>query len=51
MSSPQSPDRFNEDAATYTVKGGDDTPDLDRGRGGDPQRAEDACRKIPVSTG
>ena len=30
MSSPQSPDRFNEDAATYTVKGSD-VPDLDAG--------------------
>jgi excinuclease ABC subunit C len=30
MSSPQSPDRFNEDAATYTVKGVD-APDLDTG--------------------
>ena len=30
MSAPQSPDRFNEDAATYTVKGGD-APDLDAG--------------------
>ena len=30
MSSPQSPDRFNESAATYTVKGGD-APDLDTG--------------------
>ena len=30
MSSPQSPDRFNEDAATYAVKGGE-TPDLDAG--------------------
>ena len=30
MSSPQSPDRFNEDKATYTVKGGD-VPDLDGG--------------------
>jgi excinuclease ABC subunit C len=30
MSSPQSPDRFNEDAATFTVKGGD-APDLDAG--------------------
>ena len=30
MSSPQSPDRFNEDAATYTVKGAD-APDLDTG--------------------
>jgi excinuclease ABC subunit C len=30
MSSPQSPDRFNEDKATYIVKGGD-APDLDAG--------------------
>jgi excinuclease ABC subunit C len=30
MSSPQSPDRFNEDKATYAVKGGD-VPDLDGG--------------------
>ena len=30
MSRPQSPDRFNEDAATYTVKGSD-APDLDAG--------------------
>ena len=30
MSRPQSPDRFNEDAATYTVKGSD-APDLDTG--------------------
>ena len=30
MSSPQSPDRFNEDAATYTVKGAE-APDLDVG--------------------
>jgi excinuclease ABC subunit C len=30
MSSPQSPDRFNEDKATYTVKGGD-VPDLETG--------------------
>jgi excinuclease ABC subunit C len=30
MSSPQSPDRFNEDKATYIVKGGD-APDLDTG--------------------
>jgi excinuclease ABC subunit C len=30
MSGPQSPDRFNEDKATYTVKGGD-VPDLDMG--------------------
>ncbi|MDB5702698.1 MAG: uvrC [Sphingomonadales bacterium] len=30
MSSPQSPDRFNEDAATFTVKGGD-VPDLNEG--------------------
>jgi excinuclease ABC subunit C len=30
MSVPQSPDRFNEDAATYTVKGSD-APDLDAG--------------------
>ena len=30
MSSPQSPDRFNEDRATYAVKGGD-TPDIDAG--------------------
>jgi excinuclease ABC subunit C len=30
MSAPQSPDRFNEDAATYTVKGSD-VPDLDTG--------------------
>ena len=30
MSSPQSPDRFNEDKATYTVKGGE-APDLDTG--------------------
>jgi excinuclease ABC subunit C len=30
MSAPQSPDRFNEDAATYTVKGSD-APDLDAG--------------------
>ncbi len=30
MSSPKLPDRFNEDAATYAVKGGD-TPDLDAG--------------------
>ena len=30
MSSPQSPDRFNEDKATYSVKGGD-TPDLEAG--------------------
>ena len=30
MSSPQSPDRFNEDAATYTVKGAE-APDLDAG--------------------
>jgi excinuclease ABC subunit C len=30
MSSPQSPDRFNEDKATYTVKGSDQ-PDMDTG--------------------
>ncbi len=30
MSAPQSPDRFHEDAATYTVKGSD-VPDLDAG--------------------
>ena len=30
MSRPQSPDRFNEDAATYAVKGSD-APDLDTG--------------------
>jgi excinuclease ABC subunit C len=30
MSSPQSPDRFNEDKATYTVKGGDQ-PDMEAG--------------------
>ncbi len=30
MSSPQSPDRFNEDKATYAVKGGD-VPDLETG--------------------
>jgi excinuclease ABC subunit C len=30
MSSPQSPDRFNEDKATYTVKGSDQ-PDMDAG--------------------
>jgi excinuclease ABC subunit C len=30
MSAPQSPDRFNEDAATYTVKGSD-APDLEMG--------------------
>ncbi|MFM9976853.1 MAG: excinuclease ABC subunit UvrC [Sphingomonadaceae bacterium] len=30
MSAPQSPDRFHEDAATYTVKGSD-APDLDAG--------------------
>ena len=30
MSSPQSPDRFNEDKATFAVKGGD-VPDLDVG--------------------
>lgn len=30
MSRPQSPDRFNEDKATYTIKGSD-TPDLDMG--------------------
>ncbi len=30
MSSPQSPDRFNEDKATYTVKGGDH-PDMEAG--------------------
>jgi excinuclease ABC subunit C len=30
MSAPQSPDRFNEDAATYTVKGSD-APDLELG--------------------
>ena len=30
MSSPQSPDRFNEDKATYAVQGGD-LPDLDVG--------------------
>ena len=30
MSSPQSPDRFHEDKATYIVKGGD-APDLDAG--------------------
>ena len=30
MSARQSPDRFNEDAATYTIKGSD-TPDLDAG--------------------
>ena len=30
MSAPQSPDRFNEDAATYAVKGAD-APDLDAG--------------------
>ena len=30
MSSPQSPDRFNEDKATFTVKGGE-VPDLDVG--------------------
>ena len=30
MSSPQSPDRFNEDKATYTVKGGE-LPDLETG--------------------
>jgi excinuclease ABC subunit C len=30
MSSPQSPDRFNEDAATFAVKGGD-VPDLNEG--------------------
>jgi excinuclease ABC subunit C len=30
MSRPQSPDRFNEDKATYTVRGGD-VPDLDGG--------------------
>jgi excinuclease ABC subunit C len=30
MSSPQSPDRFNEDKATYTVKGGDQ-PDVGAG--------------------
>ena len=30
MSSPQSPDRFHEDAATYAVKGSD-TPDFDTG--------------------
>jgi excinuclease ABC subunit C len=30
MSSPQSPDRFNEEKATYTVKGGE-VPDLDTG--------------------
>jgi excinuclease ABC subunit C len=30
MSSPQSPDRFNEDKATYTVKGGDQ-PDVEAG--------------------
>ena len=30
MSQPQSPDRFNEDAATYAVKGSD-APDLNTG--------------------
>ncbi|WP_293881823.1 excinuclease ABC subunit UvrC [Sphingomonas sp.] len=30
MSAPQSPDRFNEDAATFAVKGGD-VPNLDEG--------------------
>ena len=31
MSAPNTPDRFNEDAATYTVRGGGDAPDLEVG--------------------
>ena len=31
MSSPNTPDRFNEDKATFAVRGGSDLPDLDAG--------------------